>query len=132
MSEGVQTVQEPSPNELRDPLVRTELKRASVWLGLACAIALAVLLVQPLLIIFAGLVFAAMLDGGVRLLGKVLPIGRGLRLLRQGAALVAGYAGGLARSSGEVPVMGAERRGRVTCGRDQWSTSPGDGWGRSW
>ncbi|HEX8418611.1 MAG TPA: AI-2E family transporter [Sphingomonas sp.] len=77
----MQIVQEPSPNELRDPLVRTELKRASVWLGLACAIALAVLLVQPLLIIFAGLVFAAMLDGGVRLLGKALPLGRGLRLL---------------------------------------------------
>ena len=81
MTGGVQIVQEPSPNELRDPLVRTELKRASVWLGLACAIALAVLLVQPLLIIFAGLVFAAMLDGGVRLLGKALPLGRGLRLL---------------------------------------------------
>lgn len=74
-------VKEPSPNELRDPFVRQELKRASVWLGLACAIALAVLLVQPLLVIFAGVVFAAMLDGGVRLLGRVLPIGRGWRLL---------------------------------------------------
>ncbi|USU07727.1 AI-2E family transporter [Sphingomonadaceae bacterium OTU29MARTA1] len=72
---------EPSPNELRDPFVRQELKRATVWLGLAGAIALAVILVQPLLIIFAGLVFAALLDGGVRLLGKVLPIGRGWRLL---------------------------------------------------
>ena len=39
------------------------------------------ILVQPLLIIFAGLVFAALLDGGVRLLGKVLPIARGWRLL---------------------------------------------------
>ncbi|MEH3160027.1 MAG: AI-2E family transporter [Sphingomonas taxi] len=74
-------VTEPSPNELRDPFVRQELKRATVWLGLAGGIALAVLLVQPLLIIFAGLVFAALLDGGVRLLGKVLPIGRGWRLL---------------------------------------------------
>ncbi len=43
--------------------------------------ALVVLLIQPLLIIFAGLVFASMLDGGVRLLGRVLPIGRGWRLL---------------------------------------------------
>ncbi len=73
--------QDPSPNELRDPFVRQELKRATVWLGLACVIALAVILVQPLLIIFAGLVFAALLDGGVRLLGRVLPIGRGWRLL---------------------------------------------------
>jgi predicted PurR-regulated permease PerM len=71
----------PSPNEMRDPEVRRELKRASVWLGLAAAMALVVLLIQPLLIIFAGLVFASMLDGGVRLLGKVLKIPRGLRLL---------------------------------------------------
>ncbi len=52
-----------------------------MWLGLICAIALVVLLIQPLLIIFAGLVFASMLDGGVRLLGKVLPIPRGWLLL---------------------------------------------------
>ena len=74
-------VQEAAPNELRDPVVRAELKRASVWLGLAAALALIVLLIQPLLLIFGGLVFAAMLDGGVRLLGRVLPIGRGWRLL---------------------------------------------------
>ena len=80
MSETPAT-REPSPSELRDPFVRRELKRAAVWLGLAAAMALAVILVQPLLIIFAGLVFAALLDGGVRLLGKVLPIGRGWRLL---------------------------------------------------
>ena len=73
-------VSEPAPNELRDPFVRQELKRATVWLGLAGAIALVVLLVQPLLIIFGGLVFASMLDGGVRLLGRVLPIGRPWRL----------------------------------------------------
>jgi predicted PurR-regulated permease PerM len=48
---------------------------------MASAIALVVLLIQPLLIIFAGLVFAALLDGGVRLLGRVLPIGRSWRLL---------------------------------------------------
>ena len=74
-------VQEAAPNELRDPLVRMELKRASVWFGLAVAVALVVLLIQPLLLIFGGLVFAAMLDGGVRLLGRVLPIARGWRLL---------------------------------------------------
>lgn len=77
----VPRVQEASPNELRDPFTRRELRRAGIWLGLACVIALVVLLVQPLLVIFAGLVFAALLDGGVRLLGRVLPIGRGWRLL---------------------------------------------------
>ncbi|MFM9829374.1 MAG: AI-2E family transporter [Sphingomonas sp.] len=76
-----QIVEGPGPNEMRDPVVRQELKRASVWLGLAAAMALVVLLIQPLLIIFGGLVFAAMLDGGVRLLGRVLPIARGWRLL---------------------------------------------------
>lgn len=69
------------PFEVRDPATRWEIRRAAVWLGMACAIGLVVLLVQPLLIVFAGLVFAAMLDGGVRLLGRVLPIGRGWRLL---------------------------------------------------
>ena len=74
-------VTERSPVEMRDPFLRKELKRAVIWLGLACLIALLIVLVQPLLIIFAGVVFAALLDGGVRLLGRVLPIGRGWRLL---------------------------------------------------
>lgn len=73
--------EEPGPNELRDPVVRAELKRASVWFALAIAAALVVLLIQPLLLIFGGIVFASMLDGGVRLLGRVLPIARGWRLL---------------------------------------------------
>ncbi|MFA6123159.1 AI-2E family transporter [Sphingomonas sp.] len=83
MSEGArpEIVSEPAPNELRDPFVRQELKRATIWLGLAGAIGLAVLLIQPLLIIFGGLVFASMLDGGVRLLRRILPIGRPWRLL---------------------------------------------------
>jgi len=76
-----ETVDELSPVEMRDPFLRKELKRAAIWLGLACVIALLIVLVQPLLIIFAGVVFAALLDGGVRLLGRVLPIGRGWRLL---------------------------------------------------
>ena len=70
-----------SPNEVRNPETRAEIRRAAVWIGMVCAVALVVLLIQPLLIIFAGLVFASMLDGGVRLLGRVLPIGRGWRLL---------------------------------------------------
>ena len=82
-------VDEPSPNELRDPLVRQELRRAGIWFGCAVAVALVVLLIQPILIIFAGLVLAAMLDGGVRLLGRVLPIGRGWRLLIVVLAVVA-------------------------------------------
>ena len=74
-------VSEPSPHEMRNPETRRELKRATVWLGLAATMALVVILIQPILIILAGLVFASMLDGGVRLLGKVLKIPRGWRLL---------------------------------------------------
>lgn len=71
----------PSPNEVRDPLVRDEIKKAKVWFGFAVGIALAVLLVQPILVIFAGLILGVMFDGGVRLLGRVTKLSRGWRLL---------------------------------------------------
>jgi predicted PurR-regulated permease PerM len=73
-------IEEPGPADNGDPLVHRELLRASVWLGLAVAIALVALLAQPLLLIVGGLVLATMFDGGTRLLGRVLPIGRGWRL----------------------------------------------------
>lgn len=71
----------PGPNELRNPLVRQELQRATVWFAVAVGIALVWLLAQPLLLIIAAAVFASILDGGTRLLGRVLPIGRGWRLV---------------------------------------------------
>lgn len=79
--DSVSIVQEPGPNEMRDPVMRAELRRASVWFGLAIAVALIVLLIQPLLLVFAGLVVASMLDGGTRLIRRFLPIPRGLALL---------------------------------------------------
>lgn len=69
------------PTELYDPIVRTELKRAAVWIGMVVLVALIALLAQPILIIIGGMVLAAMLDGGARLLGRILPIKRGLRLM---------------------------------------------------
>jgi predicted PurR-regulated permease PerM len=80
VSDGASHIEQRGPTELRDPLVVQELKRASIWLGLAVAILAVWFLAQPLLLIFAGLVFAAILDGGTRLLGRILPIGRGWRL----------------------------------------------------
>jgi predicted PurR-regulated permease PerM len=74
-------IEEPGPNELRDPLIRAEMKRAAVWIGMAAAVALVWVLAYPLLLIVGGIVFGAMLDGGTRLLGRVLPIGRVWRLL---------------------------------------------------
>jgi len=68
------------PTEVYDPVVRNELKKAAVWIGLALLCALVILLAQPILLIFGGVVLAAMLDGGARLLGRILPIARGMRL----------------------------------------------------
>jgi predicted PurR-regulated permease PerM len=75
------TANAPGPTEIRSHLVRTELLKASVWLGLALLIAACIVLIQPILLIFAAIVMAAILDGGTRLLGRILPIGRGWRLL---------------------------------------------------
>ena len=60
--------------------MRSEAKRAFVWLGMASLLALGVLLSDSLLIIFGGMVFAALIDGGARLLGRALKIGRGWRV----------------------------------------------------
>jgi predicted PurR-regulated permease PerM len=73
--------EQPGPADFADPLTQRELLRAAVWIGLAAAVIMLWFLAQPLLLIFGGLVFAAILDGGTRLLGRVLPIGRGWRLL---------------------------------------------------
>ena len=75
------TANAPGPTEIRSHLVRTELLKASVWIGLALLIAACIVLIQPILLIFAAIVMASMLDGGTRLLGRVLPIARGWRLL---------------------------------------------------
>ncbi len=74
-------VEQRGPTEVRDPLVRQELKRASVWFGLGLLILAVIFLAQPLLLIVGGIVFAATLDGGTRLLGRIIPISRGWRLL---------------------------------------------------
>jgi predicted PurR-regulated permease PerM len=74
-------VERPGPAEFRDPLVRREMQKAAVWFGMALAIAAVIVLGQPLLLIIGGAIFAVFLDGGVRLLGRYLPIPRGWRLL---------------------------------------------------
>lgn len=71
----------PSPIELRSPHARTALGDAAIWLGLAAALWLAWQLAQPILVIFAGLIFAAGLQGGAEALKRVMPRGgHGLRL----------------------------------------------------
>ncbi|WP_375195762.1 AI-2E family transporter [Sphingobium sp.] len=65
---------------MHSPLVQHEIKRAGVWFTLGIAVALLVLLAQPILLIMGALVLTTMMDGGTRLLGRLLPIGRGWRL----------------------------------------------------
>ncbi len=73
-------VEQPGPAEFRDPVTRNELKRATVWVALILLVAGIITLAQPLMLIVGGLVFSVLLDGGTRLLGRVLPIRRGWRL----------------------------------------------------
>ena len=70
----------PGPTDIADPTIRREARRAFVWLGIAGLMALVVLLAQSLLVVFGGIVFAALIDGGARLLGRVLKIGRNWRI----------------------------------------------------
>ncbi|MDE2403830.1 MAG: AI-2E family transporter [Sphingomonadales bacterium] len=69
--------QRAGPTDISDPLLRLEARRAAVWLGMGALIALAVVLAEPLLVVFGGMVFGALIDGGARLIGRALPIGRG-------------------------------------------------------
>lgn len=68
------------PTDISDPLVRHEARKAFVWIGMAALFALGVFLSQSLLVIFGGVVFAALIDGGARMIGRVLPIGRSWRV----------------------------------------------------
>ena len=76
-----QHVEQPGPAEFRDPDLRREVQRAAVWMGMALLIVGVIVLAQPLLLIVGGAIFAVLLDGGVRVLGRFLPIARGWRLL---------------------------------------------------
>ena len=73
-------LQSPGPTEINDPRLRFEVKKAAIWIGMVLLAAGVIVLAGPLLLIIGGLVFAVLLDGGTRLLGKVLPIARGWRL----------------------------------------------------
>jgi predicted PurR-regulated permease PerM len=86
---GDKHVEAPGPTEVHDPLIRQEFKRASVWIGLALVVVVAAFLIQPILLIVGGMVFASMLDGGARLLGRIAPIPRGVRVALVAVAALA-------------------------------------------
>jgi predicted PurR-regulated permease PerM len=70
----------PGPADLSSRTVRDEARKAAVWLGMALFIVGIIVLAQPILLILGGMMFAIILDGGTRLLGRILPIARGWRL----------------------------------------------------
>lgn len=72
--------EETGPTDISDPAMKREARKAAMWIGIAALVALMVFLAQPLLVIFGGMFFAATIDGGARLLGRVLPIGRNWRV----------------------------------------------------
>ena len=80
MAEEKRPPESPGPADLSSQNVRDEARKAAVWLGMALAIVGIIVLAQPILLILGGMMFAIILDGGTRLLGRVLPIGRGWRL----------------------------------------------------
>ncbi len=69
-----------SPTVISNPALRFEAKRALVWVMVVGLTILAVYISRALLVIFGAMVFASMLDGGERLLGRALKIGRAWRL----------------------------------------------------
>lgn len=69
-----------SPAYIANPRLRHEVNRALVWVGVIGLVALAIYISQALLVIFAALVFASMIDGGSRLIGRYLAIPRPLRI----------------------------------------------------
>ena len=66
-----------SPTHIGNPKLRFEAGRALVWAMVIGLVALVVHISQSLLVIFGAMVFGCLVDGGARLLAKVLPIARG-------------------------------------------------------
>ena len=65
-----------SPTRIADTELRFEAKRAFIWSGVIGLVILSVYVSQSLLVIFGAMVFASMIDGGSRLLGRALKIDR--------------------------------------------------------
>ena len=90
-----------------------------MWVAVVGLAVLAVYVCQALLVIFGALVFATMLDGGARLLGRVLKIGRNWRLA---IVLVAGdRLLRLARPGSPARRSRCRRRSSRRCSIDQMS-----------
>lgn len=70
-----------SPSYIASPVLRLEAYKATVWVAVVGLAVLSVYISQALLVVFGGLVFAAMIDGGARLVARVAPLPRTVRVL---------------------------------------------------
>ena len=70
-----------SPTSITSPELRFEAARALIWTTIVGLVVLAIYISQSLLVIFGAMVFASMIDGGARLLGRLLPIARAWRVV---------------------------------------------------
>lgn len=109
-----------SPAHIADPRLAFEARRALVWVTIISLFVLAAFMARSLLVVFGGLVFAAMIDGGARLLGRILPIKRGWRIgivIFAGVAFLvwtANYAGStITREAGALPTIIEEQLART-------------------
>jgi len=109
-----------SPTQITSPALRWEAKRATIWVLIVGLVILAVYISEALLVIFGAMVFASMLDGGARLLGRVVKIGRTWRLTAVLVFVAAflvwlGYFAGsqISREAAEFPALIGAQIGRL-------------------
>ena len=109
-----------SPTYIGNPKLRFEAARALVWTLVIGFVVLVVYISQSLLVIFGALVFACMVDGGARLLGRTLPVKRGWRvgivlLLVTAFFVWLGYFAGsqISQQAAEFPSIINEQLGRL-------------------
>jgi len=109
-----------SPTHITSPVLRQEAKRAMLWVGIVGLAILAVYISGALLIVFGAMVFAAMLDGGARLIGRVLNIARiwrvGMVLLGSVAFLIwlGMFAGSqISQEAAQLPELIEQQTARV-------------------
>lgn len=109
-----------SPTRIGSAYLRQEAGRAFVWAAVVGLFVLVAYISQSLLVIFGAMVFGAMIDGGVRLLGRILPIGRGWRvtivLLATMASLIwlGSFAGSqISREAAQLPDIVNQQLGQL-------------------
>jgi len=134
MAEDQRPPERPGPADLSGGAVRAEARKAVIWLVLAVAMAALITLAQPILLIIGGMVFAVILDGGARLLGRILPIARSWRLAivtLAGFGFIAWtfyFAGTtLAEQAGTLRIVVSEQAARLFAYLDAVGIVPKDG-----